>query len=65
MKIYPETKTISEIYPIENDIKYIIPPYQRNYSWNNTNIEEFYNDINNEDVGYYIVWKKREKYNIK
>lgn len=54
MKIYPETKTISEIYPIENDIKYIIPPYQRNYSWNNTNIEEFYNDINNEDVGYYI-----------
>src|SRR5699024_3699748 len=54
MNINPESKPISEIFPIEGNIIYRIPNYQRNYSWNNNNIEELYNDVRNEEDGYYI-----------
>lgn len=54
MKITPETKPISEIYPIEGDIHYIIPDYQRNYSWETSNIDDLLNDVLNESPGYYI-----------
>lgn len=54
MNINPESKPISEIFSIEGKSIYSIPIYQRNYSWNNNNIEELYNDIINEDAGYYI-----------
>lgn len=54
MDINPESKPISEIFSIEGKDIYNIPIYQRNYSWNNNNIEEFYNDLLNEDSGYYI-----------
>lgn len=35
MQIDPTLKPISEIFPIEGKDKYIIPPYQRNYTWKN------------------------------
>lgn len=54
MNINPESKPISEIFPIEGKTVYNIPIYQRNYSWNNDNIEELYNDVLNEEAGYYI-----------
>ncbi|MBU8791152.1 DUF262 domain-containing HNH endonuclease family protein [Oceanobacillus caeni] len=54
MNINPESKPISEIFPIEGKSIYNIPIYQRNYSWNNNNIEELYNDVINEEAGYYI-----------
>ncbi|GGP11247.1 DUF262 domain-containing protein [Oceanobacillus neutriphilus] len=54
MNINPESKPISEIFPIEGKFIYNIPIYQRNYSWNNYNIEEIYNDVMNEEAGYYI-----------
>jgi len=54
MNINPESKPISEIFPIEGGATYNIPIYQRNYSWNNNNIEELYNDVINEETGYYI-----------
>lgn len=54
MKLNPESKTISEIFPIEPRSSYRIPIYQRNYSWETQNIEEFFNDVQNEEEGYYI-----------
>lgn len=54
MKLNPESKTISEIFPIEPQAKYRVPIYQRNYSWMDGNIEEFFEDIRNEPEGYYI-----------
>lgn len=54
MNINPESKPISEIFSIEGKSNYNIPIYQRNYSWNDNNIEELYNDVLNEEAGYYI-----------
>src|SRR5690625_1667089 len=54
MNLTPESKPISEIFPIEGKTIYKIPIYQRNYSWHNNNIEELYNDVLNEEEGYYI-----------
>ena len=54
MQIDPTLKPISEIFPIEGKDKYIIPPYQHNYTWKNENVEELFNDILNEEEGYYI-----------
>lgn len=54
MKITPESKPISEIFPIEGRTIYRVPVYQRNYSWNPDNIEELFNDVWNEKPGYYV-----------
>lgn len=54
MNITPESKPIADIFSIENQSIYNIPIYQRNYSWTDNNIEELYNDVINEDTGYYI-----------
>lgn len=54
MKINPESKPISEIFSIEGRTIYNIPIYQRNYSWHENNIEALYNDVINEDDGYYL-----------
>lgn len=54
MYLDPAEKPISELFPIEGKMKYIIPDYQRGYSWNTDNIEELFNDILNEDEKYYI-----------
>lgn len=54
MKLYPESKKIHELFPISGNIEYHIPIYQRSYSWKNENIETLFNDIDNENEGYYI-----------
>lgn len=54
MNITPESKPIADIFSIENQSTYNIPIYQRNYSWTDNNIEELYNDVINEEKGYYI-----------
>jgi uncharacterized protein with ParB-like and HNH nuclease domain len=54
MQISPETKKISEIFPIEGKLSYTIPNYQRNYSWQDKQIEMLIDDIANEGSGYYI-----------
>lgn len=33
---------------------YIVPNYQRPYTWEESNISDFLNDINIEKEGYYI-----------
>ncbi len=52
-----EQKTIYEIF--SGNSKYIIPPYQRAYSWDKEQCSELFEDIrnafvNNEDEGYFI-----------
>jgi uncharacterized protein with ParB-like and HNH nuclease domain len=54
MQISPETKKISEIFPIEGNLNYKIPIYQRSYSWQDKQIEMFIEDIAKEASGYYI-----------
>lgn len=54
MNINPETKPVSEIFSIESKTIYKIPFYQRNYSWNTQHIEDLFNDIKDENKGYYI-----------
>ena len=54
MQISPETKKISEIFPIEGNLNYRIPIYQRNYSWQDKQIEMLIEDIAKEASGYYI-----------
>lgn len=54
MKITPENKTLAAIFETTSDNQYIIPNYQRNYSWHEEQIETLFDDINHEDQGYYI-----------
>lgn len=53
MKITPETKSLAAIFQATSDNKYVIPIYQRNYSWKDEQIETLFDDIRNEDRGYY------------
>lgn len=53
MKITPETKSLAAIFQATSDNKYVIPIYQRNYSWKDEQIETLFDDIRNEDKGYY------------
>ncbi len=54
MKITPETKTLATIFQFNSDNKYLIPVYQRNYSWKDEQIETLFDDILAEDTGYYV-----------
>ncbi|WP_448949618.1 DUF262 domain-containing protein [Latilactobacillus sakei] len=54
MKITPETKTLAAIFQTSSDNRYVIPVYQRNYSWKDDQIETLFDDIRNEDLGYYV-----------
>lgn len=54
MNITPETKRIQEIFAIEGTHEYIIPIYQRQYSWGEKQIETLIDDISSEKQGYYI-----------
>lgn len=54
MQITPETKPISELFPIESNLTHVIPAYQRNYSWTDSNIETLVDDIIHESKGYYM-----------
>jgi len=54
MKITPETKKLSELLPISGDTAYEVPIYQRSFSWQEKQIVQLFNDINEEDKGYYV-----------
>lgn len=54
MQLQPDTKSIAEIFPIDTDVLYTIPDYQRNYAWKEENIETLINDLNEERDGYYL-----------
>ncbi|HDR4513813.1 DUF262 domain-containing protein [Bacillus cereus group sp. TH150LC] len=51
MKIHAYDRTITQIF--NSEVKYIIPRFQREYSWTKEEVEEFWNDIidNIEDLG--------------
>lgn len=54
MQISAETKKISELLPIAvKTLKYVIPSFQRPYSWKNEQIEQLFIDIKDEALGYY------------
>lgn len=54
MQISSESKNLSELLPITGNAGYVIPEYQRNYSWKEEQIEQLFNDIAEEDPGYYV-----------
>lgn len=54
MNLQPESRKIHELFPMSGNIEYFVPMYQRSYSWKNENIETLFNDIWNENEGYYI-----------
>lgn len=54
MKITPENKTLATVLQIGSPNIYSIPIYQRNYSWKEDQIETLFNDIKEEDLGYYV-----------
>lgn len=38
----------------QNDYRYIIPPYQREYSWQREQWDELFDDIQDNDAGYFL-----------
>lgn len=54
MDLKPDKKTVSEIFPLEINVTYNIPIYQRNYSWKDENIDTLVQDILKESQGYYL-----------
>ncbi|MBC9788886.1 DUF262 domain-containing protein [Carnobacterium maltaromaticum] len=54
LEISPEKKTFADLLQITSNRVYSIPVYQRNYSWKTDQIETLFNDIKDEDSGYYI-----------
>lgn len=54
MQITPESKKVSELFPIVGKVQYRIPNFQRGYSWKNDQIEALFQDICEEEQGYYI-----------
>lgn len=45
---------ISNLFEKSNQIKYLIPPYQREYSWKKTECEILFNDIQENKPGYFL-----------
>jgi len=45
---------ISELFAPETKIQYIIPKYQREYIWNKDQWELFFNDLQDNDSGYFL-----------
>lgn len=55
MQISAESKKVSELLPIAvGSVSYVIPSYQRPYSWKTEQIEQLFNDIREEEPGYYV-----------
>ena len=46
--------TISNIFDIERDVKYIIPKYQRHYAWRKQHWEDLFNDLIENDIGHFL-----------
>lgn len=45
---------VSDIFGTENQIRYVIPKYQREYTWRKENWEELYNDIFDSETNHFI-----------
>jgi uncharacterized protein with ParB-like and HNH nuclease domain len=45
---------ISELLNVDVPVVYNVPRYQRNFTWGNSEWEEFFNDINSNDKGYFL-----------
>jgi len=45
---------ISQLFDIELDIVYVIPKYQREYTWSKTQWENLFDDILENDAGYFL-----------
>lgn len=54
MKIETNKVIVSELFPIQAQSRLKVPIYQRQYSWTNQNIEDLFEDIRQEDPGYYV-----------
>lgn len=46
--------TVSDIFKTEADLKYIIPKYQREYTWSKWQWEALFDDINENGTGHFI-----------
>lgn len=45
---------ISELLNVDVPVVYTVPRYQRNFTWGKSEWEEFFNDINDNDKGYFL-----------
>lgn len=45
---------MSQLFDIEQSIVFAVPPYQREYSWNKEHWEKLFDDILDNDEGYYL-----------
>ena len=54
MKIDSHPMVLSKILAMDDSVRFYIPDYQRNYSWKPEHIDQLFNDIMNEEKGYYI-----------
>lgn len=54
MQISSQTETVSQLFDLDDKVFFKVPPYQRNYSWKEEQIETLFNDIKDEDSGYYV-----------
>jgi uncharacterized protein with ParB-like and HNH nuclease domain len=54
MNITPETKSFSSLLPVQTGENYHIPIYQRNYTWQDSQISQLFEDLNREAPRYYI-----------
>lgn len=50
VKNYP----ISQLFDIEQNVVYLVPRYQREYSWNKSQWERLFDDILDNDTGYFL-----------
>ena len=46
--------TLADIFMVDNQLKYVIPKFQREYTWNRDNWEELINDIIESDGSHFI-----------
>lgn len=54
MNIESHAMALSKILTIDDTTRFHIPDYQRHYSWKPEQIDQLFNDIMNEEKGYYI-----------
>lgn len=54
MNIESHAMALSKILTMDDDARFNIPDYQRHYSWKPEQIDQLFNDIMNEERGYYI-----------
>lgn len=54
MNIESHAMALSKILTLDDDVQFRIPDYQRHYSWKPEHIDQLFDDILNEEKGYYI-----------